>query len=84
MRKRWTVFSCIIDWYITPGIVAGSLTLQAVFEALALGVIPPMGIYKGDVRIQGVYRDLQEQCYFNAYRTGSLNAGIQATHWKGG
>jgi type IX secretion system PorP/SprF family membrane protein len=43
------------------------------FEAPLLRNPSLAGIYTGDIRIQGVYRD-QWNSFTNAYRTGSLNA----------
>lgn len=43
------------------------------FEAPLLRNPSLAGIYSGDIRVQGVYRD-QWNSFTNAYRTGSLNA----------
>ncbi|WP_315820657.1 type IX secretion system membrane protein PorP/SprF [Paraflavitalea speifideaquila] len=40
------------------------------------------GIYSGDIRIQGVYRD-QWNSFTNAYRTGSLNAEYKMPAGRG-
>src|SRR3954462_11675496 len=43
------------------------------FEAPLLRNPSLAGIFEGDIRVQGVYRD-QWNSFTNAYRTGSLNA----------
>src|ERR1041384_1783743 len=52
---------------------AQDLHFSQFFEAPLLRHPPPAGIFTGDIRVQGVYRD-QWNSFTNAYRTGSLNA----------
>ena len=52
------------------------------FEAPLLRNPSLAGIYTGDIRIQGVYRD-QWNSFTNAYRTGSLNAEYKMPVGKG-
>ena len=52
------------------------------FEAPLLRNPSLAGIFKGDVRVQGVYRD-QWNSFTNAYRTGSLNAEYKMPLGKG-
>src|SRR5690348_4182025 len=52
------------------------------FEAPLLRNPSLAGIYTGDVRVQGVYRD-QWNSVTNAYRTGSLNAEYKMPIGKG-
>lgn len=52
------------------------------FEAPLLRNPSLAGIYEGDIRVQGVYRD-QWNSVTNAYRTGSLNAEYKLPVGKG-
>ena len=52
------------------------------FEAPLLRNPSLAGIYSGDIRVQGVYRD-QWNSFTNAYRTGSLNAEYKMPVGKG-
>lgn len=52
------------------------------FEAPLLRNPSLAGIYSGDIRIQGVYRD-QWNSFTNAYRTGSINAEYKMPVGKG-
>lgn len=52
------------------------------FEAPLLRNPSLAGIYTGDIRIQGVYRD-QWNSFTNAYRTGSINAEYKMPIGKG-
>src|SRR5215204_143360 len=52
------------------------------FEAPLLRNPSLAGIYSGDIRVQGVYRD-QWNSFTNAYRTGSINAEYKMPVGKG-
>ena len=52
------------------------------FEAPLLRNPSLAGIYEGDIRVQGVYRD-QWNSFTNAYRTGSFNAEYKMPIGKG-
>ena len=52
------------------------------FEAPLLRNPSLAGIYTGDIRVQGVYRD-QWNSFTNAYRTGSINAEYKMPIGKG-
>src|ERR1700741_3175188 len=52
------------------------------FEAPLLRNPSLSGIFSGDIRVQGVYRD-QWNSVTNAYRTGSLNAEYKMPIGKG-
>ena len=54
-------------------VLAQDLHFSQFFEAPLLRNPSLAGIFTGDVRVQGVYRD-QWNSFTNAYRTGSLNA----------
>ncbi|AXY77552.1 type IX secretion system membrane protein PorP/SprF [Paraflavitalea soli] len=82
----------VLNWrrYSFTGILLCALTLthaqdihfSQFFEAPLLRNPSLAGIYSGDVRIQGVYRD-QWNSFTNAYRTGSLNAEYKMPVGKG-
>jgi type IX secretion system PorP/SprF family membrane protein len=58
---------------LITGVHAQDLHFSQFFEAPLLRNPSLAGIFTGDVRVQGVYRD-QWNSFTNAYRTGSLNA----------
>jgi type IX secretion system PorP/SprF family membrane protein len=61
---------------------AQDLHFSQFFEAPLLRNPSLAGIFTGDVRVQGVYRD-QWNSFTNAYRTGSLNAEYKMPVGKG-
>jgi type IX secretion system PorP/SprF family membrane protein len=62
--------------------VAQDLHFSQFFEAPLLRNPSLAGIFTGDIRVQGVYRD-QWNSFTNAYRTGSLNAEYKLPVGKG-
>ena len=70
--------------YCLAGVAAFSqdIHFSQFFEAPLLRNPSLAGIYTGDVRVQGVYRD-QWNSVTNAYRTGSLNAEYKMPVGKG-
>src|SRR4051812_42026575 len=62
--------------------IGQDLHFSQFFEAPLLRNPSLAGIYNGDVRVQGVYRD-QWNSFTNAYRTGSLNAEYKMPVGKG-
>src|SRR6187431_2144520 len=62
--------------------IAQDLHFSQFFEAPLLRNPSLAGIFTGDVRVQGVYRD-QWNSFTNAYRTGSLNAEYKMPVGKG-
>jgi type IX secretion system PorP/SprF family membrane protein len=58
---------------LAPCALAQDIHFSQFFEAPLLRNPSLAGIYKGDIRVQGVYRD-QWNSVTNAFRTGSLNA----------
>ncbi len=80
MRKRWTLLYVLLTG--TLPVLSQDLHFSQFFEAPLLRNPSLAGIYKGDVRIQGVYRD-QWNNVTNAYRTGSLNAEYKQPIGKG-
>src|SRR5687767_15286543 len=74
---------------VTAFALAASVSTQAqdlhfsqFFEAPLLRNPSLAGIYTGDIRVQGVYRD-QWNSFTNAYRTGSINAEYKMPVGKG-
>lgn len=82
----------VLNWkqYSLVGILLCAFTLthaqdihfSQFFEAPLLRNPSLAGIYTGDIRVQGVYRD-QWNSFTNAYRTGSLNAEYKMPVGKG-
>src|SRR6187549_324575 len=62
--------------------ICQDLHFSQFFEAPLLRNPSLAGIFTGDVRVQGVYRD-QWNSFTNAYRTGSLNAEYKMPVGKG-
>jgi type IX secretion system PorP/SprF family membrane protein len=69
-RKIVACFVIGAAWYPSQ---AQDLHFSQFFEAPLLRNPSLAGIFEGDIRVQGVYRD-QWNSFTNAYRTGSLNA----------
>src|SRR4028118_1746941 len=65
-----TVFSILLT---VKGTFAQDIHFSQFFEAPLLRNPSLAGIFTGDIRVQGVYRD-QWNSFTNAYRSGSLNA----------
>ncbi|MFT3825488.1 MAG: PorP/SprF family type IX secretion system membrane protein [Chitinophagaceae bacterium] len=70
--RKWLMLLCALVSG-TTFVHAQDLHFSQFFEAPLLRNPSLAGIYKGDIRVQGVYRD-QWNNITNAYRTGSLNA----------
>jgi len=65
--------ACIVVATTLLPVKAQDLHFSQFFEAPLLRNPSLAGIFTGDIRVQGVYRD-QWNSFTNAYRTGSLNA----------
>jgi type IX secretion system PorP/SprF family membrane protein len=85
------MFIKVIKKFINGCLMVVACTLQSsaqdlhfsqFFEAPLLRNPSLAGIFTGDVRVQGVYRD-QWNSFTNAYRTGSLNAEYKMPVGKG-
>ena len=75
MRNKWFWMRYPATWILLCiGLLADAqdIHFSQFFEAPLLRNPSLAGIYSGDIRIQGVYRD-QWNSFTNAYRTGSLN-----------
>ena len=68
-----TLVTCLVFAVILLPAQAQDLHFSQFFEAPLLRNPSLAGIFTGDIRVQGVYRD-QWNSFTNAYRTGSLNA----------
>src|SRR5258705_12883031 len=68
------VVICVL--YFVFSSVAQDLHFSQFFEAPLLRNPSLAGIFTGDIRVQGVYRD-QWNSFTKAYRTGSLNAEVK-------
>jgi type IX secretion system PorP/SprF family membrane protein len=68
-----TIFACLVSGASLLPAQAQDLHFSQFFEAPLLRNPSLAGIFTGDIRVQGVYRD-QWNSFTNAYRTGSLNA----------
>src|SRR5947208_10094349 len=69
-KQFFAGFILLLSLYTVQG---QDLHFSQFFEAPLLRKPSLAGIFTGDYRIQGVYRD-QWNSFTNAYRTGSLNA----------
>lgn len=80
-RVKISAFLIII---LLPGFntIAQDIHFSQFFEAPLLRNPSLAGIFKGDIRVQGVYRD-QWKSFTNAYRSGSLNAEYKMPIGKG-
>lgn len=78
--KRYSVLGILLCAFTITH--AQDIHFSQFFEAPLLRNPSLAGIYTGDVRIQGVYRD-QWNSFTNAYRTGSLNAEYKMPVGKG-
>ena len=67
---------------IPPLSLSQDIHFSQFFEAPLLRNPSLAGIYRGDIRVQGVYRD-QWNSFTNAYRTGSINAEYKMPVGKG-
>src|SRR5687767_5160237 len=72
-RLKLTCLSCALVLCMVTTTRAQDIHFSQFFEAPLLRNPSLAGIYSGDVRVQGVYRD-QWNSITNGYRTGSLNA----------
>lgn len=85
MKYRVFIRSCItiaIAAVCGLQLKAQDLHFSQFFEAPLLRNPSLAGIFTGDYRVQGVYRD-QWNSFTNAYRTGSLNAELKMPVGKG-
>lgn len=64
---------CLLTGLLPTSAVAQDVHFSQFFEAPLIRNPSLAGIFEGDLRIQGVYRD-QWNSFTNAYKTGSLNA----------
>ena len=78
---RQMIIICAVFITILHG-QAQDIHFSQFFEAPLLRNPSLAGIYTGDIRVQGVYRD-QWNSFTNAYRTGSLNAEYKMPIGKG-
>ncbi len=67
------IFLGLLTSCFSPGIRAQDIHFSQFFETPVWRNPSLAGIFTGDIRVQGVYRD-QWNSLTNAYRTGSLNA----------
>lgn len=74
MKRSLSIWFCFaLAICLATGTRAQDIHFSQFFEAPLLRNPSLAGIYTGDVRVQGVYRD-QWNSVTNGYRTGSLNA----------
>jgi type IX secretion system PorP/SprF family membrane protein len=74
MKRSITIwFCCALAAFFTSDAKSQDIHFSQFFEAPLLRNPSLAGIFSGDVRVQGVYRD-QWNSVTNGYRTGSLNA----------
>lgn len=71
MKRVWKIVMALM--LCTGAASAQDIHFSQFFEAPLLRNPSLAGIYTGDIRVQGVYRD-QWSSVTNAYKTGSLNA----------
>src|SRR5882757_7156717 len=71
-----TTLACLLLTAILSRSYAQDIHFSQFFEAPLLRNPSLAGIFTGDIRVQGVYRD-QWNSVTDAYRTGSLNAEIK-------
>ena len=72
MRRKLIILSLGILWHTMQGL-AQDVHFSQFFEAPLLRNPALAGLFNGDIRVQGVYRD-QWNSVTDAYKTGSLNA----------
>lgn len=82
LRSKFSRIACMLVMLISVQAKAQDLHFSQFFEAPLLRNPSLAGIFSGDIRIQGVYRD-QWNSVTNAYRTGSLNAEYKMPVGKG-
>jgi type IX secretion system PorP/SprF family membrane protein len=81
--RRWMQYSLFGILMCTMTITqAQDIHFSQFFEAPLLRNPSLAGIFTGDIRVQGVYRD-QWNSFTNAYRTGSLNGEYKMPVGKG-
>src|SRR6476660_1127304 len=83
-RKRYCVKTMLIAVsFVLPAISFSQVIHFSQFFEAPLWRNPSLaGIYKGDIRVQGVYRD-QWNSVTDAYKTGSFNAEYKMPIGKG-
>jgi type IX secretion system PorP/SprF family membrane protein len=79
-KQRW--LTTILFLLFVQSLSSQDIHFSQFFEAPLLRNPSLAGIYKGDIRVQGVYRD-QWNSFTNAYRTGSINAEYKMPVGKG-
>ncbi|MEO5997227.1 MAG: PorP/SprF family type IX secretion system membrane protein [Chitinophagaceae bacterium] len=74
-KKRWATLLSLLMILLLMGLknMAQDIHFSQFFEAPLLRNPSLAGIFTGDIRVQGVYRD-QWKSFTNAYRSGSFNA----------
>lgn len=80
MKRVWKIVMVLVG--CAGAAQAQDIHFSQFFEAPLLRNPSLAGIYTGDIRVQGVYRD-QWSSVTNAYKTGSLNAEYKMAVGKG-
>jgi type IX secretion system PorP/SprF family membrane protein len=80
MKRLWKIV--IVSMLCAGTVRAQDIHFSQFFEAPLLRNPSLAGIYTGDIRVQGVYRD-QWSSVTNAYKTGSLNGEYKMPVGKG-
>ena len=83
MKRLWILKYTIVMLLLAPvSLYSQDIHFSQFFEAPLLRNPSLAGIFTGDIRVQGVYRD-QWNSFTNAYRTGSVNAEYKMPIGKG-
>lgn len=82
MKIKKTILAAIYILCFVPSIIAQDIHFSQFFEAPLIRNPSLAGIFTGDVRVQGVYRD-QWNSVTDAYKTGSLNGEYKKPVGKG-
>ncbi|HSU27891.1 MAG TPA: PorP/SprF family type IX secretion system membrane protein [Chitinophagaceae bacterium] len=82
MKVRYSILAGIWNLVFVISANAQDIHFSQFFEAPLWRNPSLAGLYKGDIRVQAVYRD-QWNSVTNAYRTGSLNAEYKMSIGKG-
>ena len=77
-----SVLACMISFVLAVQTKAQDIHFSQFFETPLLRNPALAGLFNGDYRIQGVYRD-QWNSFTNAYKSGSLNAEYKAPVGRG-
>lgn len=70
---KWMAFCIVSLFHLSISTKAQDIHFSQLFETPLLRNPSLAGLFEGDIRIQGVYRD-QWNSFVNGYRTGSFNA----------